>query len=169
MDDANVPHPALEAGNRDGVAAKMPGLSPGMVVVAVLMYKTDALLTLQLNEKLQEKHLMECSRVSEAVSRLNDWYRSVAEVQGTRDALIEFFTSKHVHAAEALQQWRIIKKWLAKCEAFAYPLGCYSIDQAELEAARETVIADDEVAEVREAVQVLLAAAQELVDAVQQQ
>ena len=125
VSDADVPLLAASAFDWNYIAAESPGFTPQMLNVADLLYKTGFELVSRLNAIMEPAGLTQVSHVSEAISRANTIFISVAEKDALELALDTFFTEiAGDHALESRQQWHICINWMRTRLAVAHPLSC---------------------------------------------
>ncbi len=125
VSDATVPLLAASAFDWDYIAAKLPDFTPQMLNVADLLYKTEFELVNRLNAILEPAGLTKVYHVSEAVSRADNKFMSVAEKDALELALDTFFTEiAGDHALECRQQWHICINWMRTRIAVAHPTSC---------------------------------------------
>ncbi len=128
VSDAKVPLLAASAFDWNYIAAESPDFTPQMLNVADLLYKTEFELVNRPNAIMEPAGLTKVYHVSEAISRADNKFMSVAEKDALELTLDTFFTEiAGDHALACRQQWHICSNWMRTRIAVAHPLSCSNL------------------------------------------
>ena len=146
-------------------AMSVPGLSREQLLIAELAHGTQPILIWQLNLRLRKLGVKETFDFLSGIGRINSKYRDPDYTAKNRQAVEDLVTSKGGQvdlATKAAHQWSRITGTVANHKFCGYCMGQHSIGEDDIQEI-EQFVKRPEYADLREAVQVMLLAAREIV------